>query len=112
MENTAPLNSGRTVVSLGGRADVITVKTFDTPFKTNFAPSTTSFTVFNPSAGVKQQIVPGRRAHATAGRAFVPADAVVLTGYTTNIVSGRTQINQGNPDLTPERSFSFNAGIE
>jgi outer membrane receptor protein involved in Fe transport len=27
-------------------------------------------------------------------------------------VSGRTQINQGNPDLRPERSTSFDAGLE
>ncbi len=52
------------------------------------------------------------RAHATVGRAFVPADASVLTGYTTNIVGGRTQINQGNPDLKPEHSISVDVGVE
>lgn len=111
-ENTLNLNSGRTIVSLGGRVDRINVETVDTPFKTNFTPSTTSFTVFNPSVGVKQQIVRGLRAHATAGRAFVPADAGALTGFTTTLVNGRTQINQGNPDLKPERSFSFDGGVE
>ena len=35
-----------------------------------------------------------------------------LTGYTTNIVGGRTQINQGNPDLRPEHSVSGDVGVE
>jgi vitamin B12 transporter len=111
-ENTLTLRGGRTVLSFGGRVDRIGVDTLDTPLKTNFTPSTTTFTVFNPSVGVKQELLPGLRVHATAGRAFVPADATALTGYTTSVVSGRTQINQGNPDLRPERSVSFDAGLE
>jgi vitamin B12 transporter len=111
-ENTLKARQGRTVLSLGGRVDRIAVKTVDTPLKTNFAPSTTSFVVFNPSIGVKQEIVPGLRAHATAGSAFVPADAAALTGFTTNVIGGRIQINQGNPDLRPEHSVSVDAGIE
>jgi vitamin B12 transporter len=111
-ENTMNVRGGRTILSAGGRVDRIAVETLETPFKTNFMPSTTEFTVFNPSVGIKQEIVPGLRAHATAGRAFVPADASALTGFTTNVVGGRTQINQGNPDLEPERSTSFDAGLE
>jgi len=111
-ENTVRLSDGRTIFSAGGRVDRIAVETVATPFKTNFTPSTTTFTVFNPSVGVKQQIVEGVRVHATAGRAFVPADASALTGYTTNIVGGRTQINQGNPDLRPEHSVSGDVGVE
>jgi vitamin B12 transporter len=111
-EHTVRLFDARTVVSAGGRVDRIAVETVATPYKTNFTPSTTTFAVFNPSVGVKQQIVEGVRLHATAGRAFVPADAGALTGYTTNIVGGRIQINQGNPDLRPERSVSGDVGIE
>ena len=111
-ENTLNVNQGRTVVSLGGRVDRIEVKTVDTPLKTNFTPSTTTFTLFNPSIGVKQEIVSGLRAHATMGRAFVPADASALTGFTTNIIGGRIQINQGNPDLKPEHSVSVDGGLE
>ena len=111
-ENTIRLFDARTIVSAGGRIDRIAVETVATPYKTNFTPSTTTFTVFNPSVGVKQQIVEGVRLHATAGRAFVPADASALTGYTTNIVGGRIQINQGNPDLRPEHSVSGDVGLE
>jgi outer membrane receptor protein involved in Fe transport len=111
-ENTLTARQGRTVLSLGGRVDRISVETVDTPFKTNFTPSTTTFTTFNPSVGVKQAIAGALRVHATAGRAFVPADAAALTGYTTSVVGGRTQINQGNPDLKPEHSVSGDAGLE
>lgn len=111
-ENTARLKNGSTVISLGGRVDNIRFETFDTPFKTGFRPSATAFTVFNPSVGVKQLLMPGVRAHGTAGRAFVPADARALTGFQTNIVGGRTQIRQGNPNLRPERSVSFDVGVE
>ncbi len=111
-ENTLTLNKGLTVVSLGGRVDTIKTDTIDTPFKTGFVPSSTTFAVFNPSAGIKQALGAGLRAHATAGRAFVPADAAALTGFNTSIVGARTQITQGNPDLLPERSFSFDFGME
>jgi vitamin B12 transporter len=111
-ENTLRLRDGRTVVTLGGRLDRIAAETVATPLKTNFAPSQTTFDVFNPSIGVKQEIVKGLRAHATAGRAFIPPEASMLTGFTTTIVGGRTQISQGNPDLEPERSTSFDVGAE
>jgi vitamin B12 transporter len=111
-ENTLNLNKGATVISLGGRVDRITVETVDTPFKTGFTPSNTTFAVFNPSIGLKQQLVSGLRVHASAGRAFVPPEAGALTGFTTTVVSGRTQINQGNADLKPEHSVSVDAGLE
>jgi vitamin B12 transporter len=111
-EHTLKLGNGRTVWALGGRLDRITTETVATPFKTNFTPSATAFTVFSPSVGLKQQIVGGLRAHAAAGRAFIPAEAIMLTGFTTTTVAGRTQISQGNPNLRPERSTSVDAGAE
>src|SRR4029450_2789328 len=52
------------------------------------------------------------RGHFAIGRGFIPAEAIMLTGYTTTVVSGRPQISQGNPDLRPERSTSFDPGAE
>ena len=111
-ENTLKLRGGRTIVALGGRLDRITNETVATPLKTNFAPSESTFNVFSPSIGIKQELVAGLRAHFSAGRAFIPAEAIMLTGFTTTTVSGRTQISQGNPDLRPERSTSFDVGAE
>lgn len=111
-ENTLKLREGRTVVAAGGRLDHITTETLETPFKTNFTPSQSTFTIFNPSFGIKQELTRGLRAHFAIGRAFVPAEAIMLTGFTTTVVSGRTQISQGNPDLEPERSVSFDVGTD
>jgi vitamin B12 transporter len=111
-ENTLRLREGRTVVAVGGRVDHIVNETVPTPLKTNFTPSESSFTVFNPSVGVKHELISGLRAHFAAGRAFIPAEPLMLTGFTTTVIGGRTQINQGNPDLEPERSTSFDIGAE
>jgi vitamin B12 transporter len=111
-ENTLKLWNGRAVVAAGGRFDRITTETVDTPFKTNFRPSESSFNVFSPSVGVKVAVAGDVRAHGSIGRAFIPAEALMLTGYTTTIVGGRVQISQGNPDLRPERSTSVDAGLE
>jgi len=111
-ENTLKLRDGGTVVAVGGRIDRITNETVDTPLKTNFTPSASTFTVLNPSLGVKDELAKGLRAHFTVGRAFIPAEALMLTGFTTTTVGGRTQISQGNPDLKPERSTSVDVGAE
>lgn len=111
-EQTLTLRDARTVVALGGRVDRITNETVDTPLKTNFTPSESTFTVFNPSLGVKHELIKGLRPHFAIGRAFIPAEAIMLTGFTTSTVGGRTQISQGNPDLRPERSTSFDVGTE
>jgi vitamin B12 transporter len=111
-ENSLRLRGGRTVVTAGGRVDRITNETVDTPLKTNFVPSAATARVFNPSFGITHELFRGFRGHFTIGRAFVPAEALMLTGFTTTIVSGRTQITRGNPDLKPERSTSFDVGGE
>ena len=47
-----------------------------TPLKTNFTPSESTFTVFNPSLGIKHELVKGLRGHFAVGRAFIPAEAI------------------------------------
>jgi vitamin B12 transporter len=111
-ENTLKLWNDRTVVAVGGRLDRITTETLETPLKTNFTPSAASFNVFNPSFGIKHELIKDLRAHFAIGRAFIPAEAIMLTGFTTTTVQGRPQISQGNPDLKPERSTSFDVGAE
>jgi vitamin B12 transporter len=111
-ENTLRLRDGRTVVTVGARVDYIVNETVATPLKTDFTPSESTSNVFNPSLGIKHELVKNLRGHFTIGRAFIPAEASMLTGFTTTVIGGRTQISQGNPDLKPERSTSFDAGAE
>ncbi len=111
-EQATKWRDGRTILTLGGRLDHITTGTLATPLKSNFTPSEASFVVFNPSAGLSHALGRGLRTHVSAGRGFIPAEAIMLTGLTTTTVAGRQQIAQGNPDLRPERSVGFDAGIE
>lgn len=103
---------GRTTATIGVRGDRIETQTLDTPFKTGFSPSSASFDTFNPSVGVTQELFKGLRLRATYGTAFVPPEASQLTGFNTSIVGGRTQITQGNPRLSPEKSRSHDIGVE
>lgn len=111
-EQAMKWQDGRTVVTIGGRVDRISTATLATAFKSNFTPSESTFTTFNPSAGLTHEIVKGIRTHFSVGRGFIPAEAIMLTGFTTTTVAGRQQISQGNPDLRPERSMGFDGGVE
>jgi vitamin B12 transporter len=111
-EQTSKWHDGRTTITVGGRVDRITTETVDTPFKSNLVPSAATFGVFNPSVGGSHQIAAGLRGHVSAGRGFIPAEAIMLTGFTTTTVGGRVQIAQGNPDLRPEKSTGFDGGVE
>lgn len=111
-QNTWLLNQEKTAVTFGVRRDRIRAETFETPFKTGFTPSAVTFTTTNPSLGLKQELFSGVRAHTTWGRGFVVPDAAQLTGSTTTTVSGRTQTTQGNPNLRPESSVTWDAGME
>lgn len=111
-EQTTRWRDGRTVLSIGGRIDRITTATVQTPFKNNFTPSETTFVTFNPSAGITHEIAKDFRGHASIGRGFIPAEAIMLTGFTTTTVGGREQVSQGNPDLRPERSVGVDGGVE
>ena len=111
-EQAIKWRDGRTVATVGGRIDRIATATLPTPLKSNFVPSDSTFAVFNPSAGVTHEIARGLRGHASIGRGFIPAEASMLTGFTTTTIGGRVQVSQGNPDLRPERSTGADGGVE
>nr|WP_320012533.1 TonB-dependent receptor [uncultured Desulfobulbus sp.] len=95
----------------GGRYDTFEVETLATPYKTGFTPTTEDFSTFSPRVGANYLFDSGIRLHATAGQAFVPPSAFQLAGYSESIVGGATMITQGNSNLDPETSTTWDIGI-
>ncbi|MBU1340178.1 MAG: TonB-dependent receptor [Proteobacteria bacterium] len=94
--------------TLGGRYDTFDVATESTPYKTDFTPGTESFSCFSPRAGLTYLFDTGIRLHSTIGKAFVPPKAAQLAGNSQGW-GGSTTV--GNPDLDPESSITYDAGI-
>jgi vitamin B12 transporter len=101
----------RLTATAGGRYDTFDVETQSTPYKTDFTPNTESFATFSPRAGLSYNFNMGIRLHGTAGKAFVPPTAYELAGYSETVVSGATMVTEGNPDLEPESSLSYDIGV-
>lgn len=119
-EARAEALGGRLVATVGGRLDRVdfrveegSVWDFATWSEAVVAGTSESHTVLNPSAGLMYAIGGGARAHASTGRAFVTPDAFFVAGYSEVRLPGRAAVSvtQGNPDLDPESSVSWDAGI-
>jgi len=95
----------------GGRYDTFEVETLATPYKTGFTPTTEDFSTFSPRVGANYLFDMGIRLHATVGQAFVPPSAFQLAGYSESIVGGVTMVTQGNGDLDPESSTTWDVGV-
>jgi vitamin B12 transporter len=103
----------RLVVTLGGRYDRIGFRVEEMEVYNGVsAANEESFAVFNPSLGLQYALPVGLRVHGSGGRAFVTPTAFNVAG---NVVSpqqnGGVRITHGNPDLAPESSFTWDAGI-
>ncbi|MGV1099492.1 TonB-dependent receptor plug domain-containing protein [Thiovibrio sp. JS02] len=114
LETVWKLLDERLTATLGGRHDTFTVETKTTPYKTDFTPNSEDFSTFSPRAGLNYLFKQGVRFHTTIGKAFVPPTAAQLAGYSEEAVGGVTMVIQGNPDLDPESSttFDFGAGYD
>jgi len=97
--------------TLGGRYDAFDVETKATPFKTDFRPNSENFSTFSPRAGFNYNFPQGLRLHTTIGKAFVPPSAAQLAGFAERIVGGVTMTTQGNANLDPESSLSYDIGF-
>lgn len=95
----------------GARYDYFEVETKPTPYKTDFTPNKEDFSTTSPRAGLNYLFDNGVRLHATIGKAFVPPTAGQLAGYSERVVGGVTMVTRGNPDLDPETSITYDAGI-
>ena len=98
----------RMIITMGGRYNTIKLKTRHTPFKTGFTPGSEDFSAFNPSGGLKFFITPHWQIHSTIGTAFVTPKPEEMAGVWVNNWGTTTK---GNPDLNPEKSVTWDAGI-
>jgi vitamin B12 transporter len=98
----------RLTATAGGRYDSFDVDNLPTPYKTDFLPRSITFSTFSPRAGLNYRFEQGIRLHSTIGQAFVPPSAWELAGYA---VDYKGDITQGNPNLEPETSLSYDFGV-
>lgn len=93
-------------LSAGARADLTKLSLSENAELKSEAKSE-NFSVINPNLGLKYEISKGLTARASVGTAFVAPDAHQKAGrYATSY-----SINKGNPELLPEHSLTFDAGI-
>lgn len=93
-------------VSAGVRADLLRAHLEANTFLKNEEKSET-YTVISPNLGVKYTLAKGLQLHAYVGRSFYAPDAYQKAGY---YQIGKT-ITEGNPQLKPEYSLTYDAGI-
>lgn len=104
----------RLIGTLGGRLDGITFAVEETELRPDFRANRERYLAFNPSVGLQYRTPAGFRVHGTAGRAFVAPDAFNVAGYAeleSFANPGNVTVTRGNPELEPENSFTWDAGI-
>ena len=105
----------RVALTPGARFDFVTYRTLETGLFPAFTPGQRTTPFFSPSLGAQVELLPGLRAHATIGRAFVAPDAALLAGISQTVSAAGTPrtvaLVQGNPALQNETSRSWDAGL-
>jgi vitamin B12 transporter len=103
----------RLVATLGGRLDRIHFRIEPTELWDGGIADANQerFTVFNPSFGLQYATVGGVRLHGSGGRAFVTPTAFNVAGQVARRAETGVHLTRGNPDLDPENSFTWDAGI-
>ncbi len=96
----------RLTATLGGRFDNIYFRVLETPNLVSQV-GRENHRVLNPNVGFLFKITPELSLRSNAGTAFLAPDAFkkagLYEGWTTTV---------GNPDLKPEKSFTFDVGFE
>jgi vitamin B12 transporter len=110
LESVWKFYSDHLTLTGGGRYDEFEVETLETPYMTGFDPNAENFSTFSPRVGANWLCDSGVRLHTTLGQAFVPPSAFELAGYSETEVGGVTMITQGNANLDPETSTTWDAG--
>jgi outer membrane receptor protein involved in Fe transport len=111
-EGRVSLLDERLTGTLGGRLDRVDFDVRDTELLAGHRANRESHIVFNPSAGLRYTSHGGLSVRGSGGRAFVTPDAFNVAGYAERAAGpGTVTITRGNPDLRPESSVSWDAGI-
>jgi vitamin B12 transporter len=112
-EATAKYFDERLILSVGARRDEATNTIRATPLLPTVFEGSSAFTTTNPRAGVvfKPSTSTPVRLHASAGDGFVAPLGDQLAGLSDETVSGQRRIRRGNPNLAPESSRTYDAGL-
>ncbi|WP_448382146.1 TonB-dependent receptor plug domain-containing protein [Desulfosoma sp.] len=102
---------GRLTATAGGRYDRFDLETLKTPYKVDFTPNSEGFSQLSLRGGLNYLFDAGFRLHTTVGQGFVPPSAFELAGYSETVVQGKTMITEGNPNLDPESSLTYDVGV-
>jgi vitamin B12 transporter len=100
------LFGNKVTTALGARYDLIEFKIYETELLSSNNSSGT-YQTFNPNGSVKWEILPGFVFTASTGTAFLSPEAFKKTGY----YYATSKVYKGNPDLEPEKSFSYDFGF-
>ncbi|MBW3630645.1 MAG: TonB-dependent receptor [Gemmatimonadetes bacterium] len=103
----------RLVATAGARLDHVTFSVKETELLTSSRPGSDTHTVVNPSAGLLYRSPTGARFHAATGRAFVTPNAFNVAANVESRIGSRRAVTltRGNPELDPENSWSWDAGV-
>lgn len=112
-EATAKWLEERLILNVGARRDEATNTIRATPLLPTVFEGSSSFDTVNPRAGAvfKPFAATPVRLHASTGRGFVAPLGEQLAGLTDEVVAGQRRRRVGNPNLEPESSRTFDAGI-
>ena len=111
LESVWKFAGNRLTLTGGGRYDEFEVETLATPSMSGFDPKEENFATLSPRVGANYLFDTGIRLHSTLGQAFVPPSAFELAGYSETEVDGVIMITQGNANLDPETSTTWDAGM-
>jgi len=112
-EATGKWIGDRLIVNVGTRRDEATNTIRATPLLPSVFEGSSDFAITNPRAGIVFKPLPSTpiRLHASAGRGFVAPLGSQLAGLSDETVSGQRRLRAGNPNLKPESSRTYDAGV-
>ncbi len=107
-EGALSLFGNRLIVTPGVRYDMTSFEMLETPLIGDVNTEKEDENFFSPSLAFQYSFIPEFKFHASIGRAFVSPTVLQKAG---EYVNTRGQTVRGNPDLDPETSTTWDAGL-